>query len=159
MSDSGNVISRARVWLNGSGKDKVLIIWQCGAAAVILWAIVAQSISAGSFPPKKVDDGLVMLAVYGVVLWCVLALIAGVAIFLKRAWGWWLEFAIFVPLAIILLIYIWIYGDLTLNSFADWVGLFGSVMVSFFAIHGIRDLYRKARREWQFGGKIDVPQQ
>jgi hypothetical protein len=131
---------------------------QCFGAGVLLWAIIASSISAGSFPPKELDDST-LLFLYGIILWSVLALVAGVAILLKKTWGWWLEFSICAPPVFIYLAYMWIRGDRAINSFQDWITLFGALMVSAFAIHSMVDLYKKARRETQSLSKPDVPLQ
>ena len=112
--------------------------------------MIAGSISAGSFPPKKVDDGTLLL-LYAIVVWSALALVAGIAILLRKAWGWWLEFLICAIPVFIYLPYIWIRGDKSPSSFADWVSLVGAFMMSVAAIYAINNLYKKARRETSMG--------
>ncbi|MEO7453817.1 MAG: hypothetical protein ABIV13_03530 [Fimbriimonadales bacterium] len=144
---TSSIFSRARQWLNGPGKNTVIIGWQCFAASYLLWLVISQSVTAGSFPPKRVEDPQTLLLFYGVITWCAFAMIAGIAILCKKAWGWWLELAIMLPAGIGVMIYFWIGRTLPPSTAMQWVELFAAVLFTFVTIQSLRDLVKKVKLE------------
>lgn len=124
------LIASIRKKLGRITQERFLLAMQMLFAGALLYSMIQSSIVAGSFPPKPPSETLEILIVYSISAWCVLALVAGIAIFFRRNWGWWIELVVVLPFPVLFFIYWREVIPFTLETFSDYKSVAEAVALS-----------------------------
>jgi hypothetical protein len=116
-ADAVSVFNRARTWLSDHGKDLFLASMQCLIGGSLALTIIVGSWQAGSFPPKRPDGTIDVLIAGSILLWSVIALIAGVGIMFRKQWAWRLEV---VVAAVPFVIQIYLFSRIEKGDLVTW---------------------------------------
>ena len=123
------MVSNARKKLNDFGTERLLLSLQLLNGVVWLVGIVQTSL-AGSFPPDPPASQAWQVGSHLVWIWCVLSIVAALAILSKKHWGWWVELFVVLPFPVLIFFFWKEVIPFTIESLDDFMSFIRNVVLT-----------------------------